>query len=125
MSSFIDSDKTMQALQFALDGLAKRVQVATNDIANADTPNYKASEVTFEGSLRNALRGSGDTPLPLLRTDGAHMDPEANVGAAAIVETPLLHEVMKNDNNNVDVDREMTTLAEANITYDAMAQFAT
>ncbi|HLG74608.1 MAG TPA: flagellar basal body rod protein FlgB [Chloroflexota bacterium] len=125
MSSFIDTDKTMQALQFSMDGLSKRVQAATNDVANADTPNYKASEVTFESSLRDALQGTGDNPLPLLRTDGAHIDPEAPIGQAAIVETPLLNAVMKNDNNNVDVDREMTTLAEANISYDAMAQFAT
>jgi flagellar basal-body rod protein FlgB len=65
MSSFIDGDKTIKALQFSLDGLSKRVQVASNDIANADTPNYKASEVTFEGNLRKALRGDGDNPLPL------------------------------------------------------------
>jgi flagellar basal-body rod protein FlgB len=122
MSNFIDSDKTVQALQFTLDGLSKRVQVATNDIANAETPNFKASEVTFEGSLRNALRGTGDSPLALTLTDGAHMDPERNVGAAAVVETPLLNEVLKNDNNNVDIDREMTTLAESNIMYSAMTQ---
>lgn len=125
MSNFIDSDKTVQALQFSLDGLSKRAQVASQDVANADTPNFHASEVTFESNLRKALRGGGDTPLPLLRTDGAHMDPRADVGAAAIVETPLLNEVMKNDNNNVDVDREMTTLAQTNIMYDAMSQLAT
>ena len=125
MSSFIDRDPTLSALQFSLDGLAKRVQVATNDIANADTPNYKASEVTFEDSLRNALGGKSDGPLALVRTDGAHIDPESNVGSAAIVETPLLNAVLKNDNNNVDIDREMTTLDEANINYDAMAQLVT
>ncbi|SRR5579884_318330 len=125
MSNFIDTDRTVQALQFALDGLSKRAQVASNDIANVDTPNFKASEVTFEGSLRKALRGDGDNPMPLLRTDGAHLDPRSNVGAATIKETPLLNEVLKNDNNNVDVDREMTTLAESHILYDAMTQMAT
>jgi flagellar basal-body rod protein FlgB len=122
MSSFIDGDKTIKALQFSLDGLSKRVQVASNDIANADTPNYKASEVTFEGNLRKALRGDGDNPLPLTLTDGAHMDPRHNVGVAAVVETPLLNQVLKNDNNSVDVDREMTTLAESNIMYNAISQ---
>jgi flagellar basal-body rod protein FlgB len=124
MSSFIDTDKTMQALQFTLDGLSKRVQVASNDIANAETPNFKSSEVSFEGSLRNALRGGGDTPLALTLTDGAHMDPERNIGAAAVVETPLLNEVMKNDNNNVDIEREMTMLAQSNVMYDAVTQMA-
>jgi len=124
MANFIDTDRTVQALQFSLDGLSKRAQVASDDIANADTPNYKSSEVTFEGSLRNALKGGGDNPLPLMRTDGAHLDPKANVGAAAIVESSLRNAVLKNDNNNVDVEREMTTLAESHILYDAMAQMA-
>src|SRR5579884_3730066 len=124
MSNFIDTDRTVQALQFALDGLSKRVQVASDDIANADTPNFKASEVTFEGSLRQALAGKSDNPVPLVLTDGAHIDPDEQGGRAAIAETPLLNQVMRNDDNNVDIDREMTTLAEANISYDAMAQLA-
>ena len=125
MSNFIDSDPTVRSLQFSLDGLAKRAQVANNDIANADTPNFKASEVTFENSLRQALQGNAGPPLALTRTDGAHIDPRANPGMASISETPLLNEVLKNDNNNVDIDREMTTLAETNIMYDAMTQMAT
>jgi flagellar basal body rod protein FlgB len=44
------------------------------------------------------------------------------VGVAAVVETPLLNQVLKNDNNSVDVDREMTTLAESNIMYNAISQ---
>ena|SRR5579862_6676492 len=124
MSSFIDTDKTVQALQFTLDGLSKRTQVATNDVANADTPNFKASEVTFEGSLRQALEGGGDFPLPLKLTDGADIDPNKPAGLAAIVETPLYNRVLKNDNNNVDVDPEMTTLAESNIMYETMTQLA-
>ncbi|MBV9120662.1 MAG: flagellar basal body rod protein FlgB [Chloroflexi bacterium] len=126
MSSFIDNDITMRAMQFTLDGLSKRVQVATNDIANADTPNYKSSVVSFEDSLRNALAGSDPNTMPLTLTDGAHIDPEAaNMGHASIAETPLLNRTTKNDNNNVDIDQEMTTIAEANVAYDAMTQLAT
>jgi flagellar basal-body rod protein FlgB len=121
MSSFLDTDPTVKALQFSLDGLSKRAQVANNDIANADTPNFKSSEVTFESSLRQALQG-GDSPLALTRTDGAHMDPGAIAANAGITETPMLNSITKNDNNNVDLEREMTTLAESNIMYDAMTQ---
>lgn len=124
MSSFIDTDKTVQAMQFTLDGLAKRTQVASNDISNADTPNFKSSEVTFEGSLRQALQGGGDYPMRLTLTDGADIDPNTPAGLAQISETPLYGRVLKNDNNNVDVDREMTTLAESNILYDTMTQLA-
>ena len=79
MASFIDSDVTMRALQFTLDGLSKRVQVASNDIANADTPNYKASVVSFEDSLKSALAGNDPNTMPLTLTDGAHIDPSAAI----------------------------------------------
>lgn len=125
MSSFIDNDITMRALQFTLDGLSQRAQVASNNIANADTPNFKASTVTFEDSLQQALAGNNTGDLPLALTDGADINPDAmNNGQAAIVETPLLTTSTKNDNNNVDVDSEMTTLADANIMYSAMEQLA-
>ena len=125
MASFIDNDVTMRSLQFTLDGLSKRQQVASNDIANADTPNYKASNVTFEDSLRAALAGNADNPLPLTLTDGAHIDPYmSQIGQASIVETPMLSTVTKNDGNNVDIDGEMTTLAETNVMYDAVEQMA-
>jgi flagellar basal body rod protein FlgB len=75
--------------------------------------------------LRQALAGNADNPLPLTLTDGAHIDPNGpRAGHAAIAETPLLNAVGKNDNNSVDIDREMTTLAESNVSYDAMAQLA-
>ena len=123
MASFIDNDVTMRTLQFTLDGLSKRQQVASNDIANADTPNFKASNVTFEDSLRAALAGNADNPLPLALTDGAHIDPYmAQNGQASIVETPMLNTTTKNDGNNVDIDGEMTTLAETNVMYDAVEQ---
>ncbi|MDE3075835.1 MAG: flagellar basal body rod protein FlgB [Chloroflexota bacterium] len=125
MSSFVDNDLTVRALQFSLDGLSKRAQVASNDIANADTPNYKASVVTFEDNLRRALAGKANNPVPLMLTDGADIDPDQVGNAATITETPLLNLVNKNDANNVDVDREMTTLAETNIMYDTMVQLAT
>ncbi len=124
MSSFIDADRTVQALQFSLDGLAKRAQVASDDIANADTPLFKSSEVTFENSLRQALVGAGGNPVPLTLTDGAHINPDEQGAAAVISETPLLNLVTKNDGNNVDIEREMTTLTESNIMYDAMVQLA-
>src|SRR5690349_4795496 len=97
MASFIDGDVTMRALQFSLDGLSKRTQVATNDIANADTPNYKSSVVSFEDSLKSVIDGTKDNPMPLTLTDGAHIDPiRADQRQAAIVETPLYNRVSKN-----------------------------
>lgn len=49
------SDPVAAALGSALDGLALRQRVAADDIANMDTPGFRASTVDFESSLRSAL----------------------------------------------------------------------
>ncbi|CAN5476063.1 flagellar basal body rod protein FlgB [soil metagenome] len=52
-------DITSVTLATALSGLAARQRVSANNIANIETPNFKASTVSFEASLRDAL-ASGD-----------------------------------------------------------------
>ncbi|MGH2734355.1 MAG: flagellar basal body rod protein FlgB [Actinomycetota bacterium] len=55
----IGSDITLGALEYALNGLAQRGDVRANNMANANTPGFQASKVSFEGALEDALR-SGD-----------------------------------------------------------------
>ena len=40
----------------ALDGLAQRGQVRAHNIANSETPNFRAARVEFESALRDAVR---------------------------------------------------------------------
>jgi flagellar basal-body rod protein FlgB len=54
----IGNDLTTQAIEWALKGLERRSQVSANNIANAETPGFRASAVDFEGQLRSAL-GAG------------------------------------------------------------------
>lgn len=49
-------DVTTTAALRALDGLALRGTVRANNIANAETPGFRAGTVDFESSLRDALR---------------------------------------------------------------------
>jgi flagellar basal-body rod protein FlgB len=50
------ADRTMKALEYALSGLAARADVRANNIANAETPSFKAQRLDFEGQLASALR---------------------------------------------------------------------
>ncbi len=50
---------TIPALQFALEGLTLQQQVISNNVANASTPGFLASNVSFESSLASALAGGG------------------------------------------------------------------
>lgn len=67
------SDPVASALTSALDGLAYRQRVTANNIANMDTPNFIASKVDFEDSLRTAVADGtvtqGITPEVTASTD--------------------------------------------------------
>ena len=55
------ADLTMQTTQYALDGLAQRGDARANNIANVNTPGFRASGVSFESALSTAL-GRGQVP---------------------------------------------------------------
>ncbi len=54
-----DAAESIGILQFALDSVVDQQQTIANNIANEDTPNYQADQVTFQSSLAQALAGGG------------------------------------------------------------------
>ncbi len=115
----IFNDSTMQVLRRALDGLSLRQQVMSNNIANVDTPGFKAQDVIFEDALRQAIaRGQGDNLL-LMKTSPAHLDAGPTTVQPEVVS---LDGAARADGNTVDIDYEMSRLAETQIAYDATAR---
>lgn len=115
-------DATARCLKLALDGLSTRQQVISNNIANVDTPGFKGGEVNFETQLRQVLE-RGKAKL-LTTSHPAHFASLSASPASAdsLVVTPTNNMTLRNDGNNVDIDREMAKLAETTILYDALSQ---
>ncbi|GGG12440.1 flagellar basal body rod protein FlgB [Paenibacillus abyssi] len=110
-------------LEGALHAAELRQEVISNNIANADTPYFKRSEVVFENILDQAMnKGEPGTQLPMKRTHPKHM------GLAHSAEAPQAHivtdqlSVMNNNVNNVDIDREMSLLAKNQLRYNLFVQ---
>jgi flagellar basal-body rod protein FlgB len=61
------NDVSINALHSALDGLSARQQAISNDIANVNTPYYRARSVDFESRLRQAM-DNGDDPKSVVPT---------------------------------------------------------
>ena len=98
-------------LRAAMSGLAARQRAIANNVANVDTPGFKASEVRFEDALKAAIsRGAGATVS------------QSSLNAAAGRSTLVDATTTRADGNNVDIDREMELLGEANLNYSAMTQ---
>jgi len=84
--SLLAPDLVTRTLTAALDGLSVRQDVIANNIANVDTPGFRASSVDFESSLASAM-GDGD--------------PESTVVSTVATQTPV-----GANGNNVDLRKE-------------------
>lgn len=111
---------SFETLQQGLDGNAARLKAIGENIANADTPNYKRKEVRFEQFLSSA-----SSELPLAATNPAHfgvsLGPQANVRPLEWTDSSS---TLRNDGNNVDIDVEVTRLAQTHATYNTLSELA-
>lgn len=103
MSTTVDG-----VLQAALNGLNLRQQVTANNIANADTPGFKAQTVQFEDQLQWAMSTASNNAT--LQTEAA---PEINVAPG---------QVGKMDNNSVDMDQQLLTMTDTSMRYNAVTR---
>lgn len=103
----------VEKLSKGMDASWKRNDVILNNIANNDTPGFKRSSVAFEEHYKAALENESD--FTLKRTRDKHIDIGAGNGSLITVEKDE-SETMRMDDNNVDIEKEMTDLA-ANVIY--------
>ena len=118
----IVNDPTLKILSYALDGLSVRQKAIANNVANVDTPGYKAERVQFEDQLQAAIRNGGsEGGLPLQTTNARHLGHTAPFEPKGITITQQ-NNSMRNDGNSVDIDLEMTQLAETTVRFQALSQ---
>ena len=111
-------DKTLEALASNLNFRQMRQELISSNIANAETPGYKAKRIDFEKALSRALDIDGQ--LGMKTVDKRHYD----VGSGGFDNLePTIYEdssgVVSDDGNTVDREREMALMAENRILYDA------
>ncbi|HEY6795723.1 MAG TPA: flagellar biosynthesis protein FlgB [Kineosporiaceae bacterium] len=91
-------DFSIGALHAALNGLAERQRAISDDIANVNTPFFRARSVSFESDLRSALR-NGEDPLDV--------SPTVSVSTAAVGPTY----------SNVDLNAETVSSVNTQLAY--------
>ncbi|MBE8954447.1 MAG: flagellar basal body rod protein FlgB [Quinella sp. 2Q5] len=106
----------------AMTAATIRHEVISNNIANVNTPNYRKSVVNFEDLLAREIYGEEpDGKLDVVRTHDKHLPfkPLEFHAEPTIVQDNT--NIMRVDNNNVDIDIEMATLAKNQLYYNALA----
>lgn len=112
--------RSLQIARGALDGLSRRQEVIANNVANIDTPGFQRRAVDFESALREEMQGSNG--VRLAATDERHFSPAMHGSSASdsVVPRDVISE--RNDANTVNIDEEMTLLAETQLRYQALTQ---
>lgn len=118
-------DNNMQFHEAALRLREQRQQLLASNIANADTPNYKARDFDFKQALQGVLSRNPDSPAELAKTSPAHLPGvnEADLGGA-----PLLYRTVKQgsvDGNTVDMDTERNQFTDNALRYEASLTMVT
>jgi len=117
--------QTINTLSRSLDLRSRQHGLILNNVANADTPNYKPFSINVEEALQSEHQAGGESRL--MRTDRQHLPAQpGSDGPAAVRHSngadPLL---FRGDRNAVDIDAEMTALAKNSLLYKASAQIVT
>lgn len=114
-------DTSTQALATSLNFRQLRQEVLSSNIANSETPGYKAKVVDFEDALARAINVDGQEAL------NVNNPKHYNVGGGGFSTlSPRVYKdpngVVSEDGNTVDREAEMVKMTENKIMYDASVQ---
>jgi flagellar basal-body rod protein FlgB len=116
-------DNALSFQQQALGLRAYRQQVLAGNIANADTPHYKARDFDFGTALEAAMAGRNEGDLRVARTHPAHLEGTGGESVPRLLyRTPWQDAA---DGNTVEMDVERTEFADNAIRYEAGLAFIT
>lgn len=118
MSKVFFEDNNMHRMERFLDLAVQRQALIASNVANIDTPGYKTVDVNFEKELQDAVEGQQIGPGV---TNSRHIPvvPQARHSASTNEVTGL---TLRNDQNNVNIDREMGQLSNNAMKFSMVAQ---
>ncbi|OIJ09897.1 flagellar basal body rod protein FlgB [Anaerobacillus arseniciselenatis] len=113
----IFSNPSQQLLEQSLNASSMRQKTISQNIANVDTPNYKAKKTVFEHQLNNAINNQH---LNAHRTDARHFHFGGKESSGAEVVVDRKNTMFNHNGNNVDIEHEMAEMAKNQIYYNAL-----
>lgn len=113
-------NRTLNVIQHSMDADMRRHDLLADNIANVNTPGFKRSDVAFSAPLQAALDEQG---FKGRKTNARHFDIGRQNPEDVLARTITFENLaMRNDENNVDIDREMGELAKAQLHYRAVVK---
>ena len=120
MSKVFFEDSPMNLMERFMDLAVQRHSLISGNLANIDTPGYKTADIEFEQELQSAMgQGGLSTEVTNVRHLAKKVDMEGGVvGSPREVDGLTL----RNDMNNVNIDREMAEMSTNALKFSTVAQ---
>ena len=115
-------DDALRFNQLALNLRGARQELLASNVANADTPGYKARDIDFASALQHALSGSPQA-LPMTTSSSAHLEGSAG---GQIMGAPVLYRIPDQpsaDGNTVNMDVERAQATDNALRYEVGVSF--
>lgn len=109
-------DNSFITLKRAMDVTHVRNKVIAENLANSETPGYKAKKVDFKTAMFDAERGAD---LQIRRSNSGHLSPQRS---AYNVKVDDSKNPSRADGNNVDQEMEIVNMSENSIIYNSAAE---
>ena len=113
-------DEALGFHENALRLRAQRQQVLASNIANADTPHFKARDFDFAQAMQVAMGAAAPVSPELARTHAEHLAAEP-VGLSGVEFKLRQSQQNSLDGNTVEMDRERSAFTENALRYEATA----
>jgi flagellar basal-body rod protein FlgB len=124
MPSLLDLNAYLGIQPQALELQSRRMQVLADNLANVDTPNYKARDIDFQAALAAAggAGGGAGAPVQLATTSPRDIGAAAGADGSPTLKyrVPLAPSL---DGNTVDAQLEQAAFADNTVRYQATLSF--
>lgn len=114
----ISFDKAFGIHQYTLSVRSKRAEVLSSNIANADTPGFKARDINFSQALEEAQQQQG---FGLATTSEKHFALKMDAPGVTQYRNPLQPDT--GDGNTVDVQQERSEFLRNSLEYQTSLEF--
>jgi flagellar basal-body rod protein FlgB len=114
-------NKIFDFSQNALNLYAKRQEILSSNIANADTPGYKSIDINFKNELNKTLQRKNKNIL-LNKTSLHHLSAKNNY-FVSLKSIPVDTSQIKPDGNTVNMDRERIAFIDNSLRYQSSLVF--
>jgi flagellar basal-body rod protein FlgB len=113
-------DSSMNTMERFMDLAARRQTLIAGNIANVDTPGYRTVDINFEQELETAVEAEG---LSMTVTNSRHIPRKVDIqGQAQGTAQEVKGLTLRNDLNNVSIDREMAEMSTNALKFSTVAQ---